>query len=270
MSIQLNYKKILIVLGKITFLLFAFISMAFVNNELKNKTSDNIVVKISSSNVSSILSEEDVLEFISQNEIKIINQKYTLLNFNAIENKVKRMNEIKSCHAYVKPNGDFIFEITERKPIARIYTNTINCYIDDEYKLIPAKFKYSFNVPLFIGHIYEDARLFRDFPINRIFISDTLSKVSVMDNLYQVVSSLLKDTLINKMTDYFYILPNQEIIMHPVVGKFEILIGTTENFQQKMNKLKLFIENGLNKNNTWNQYTQINLKYQNLVYCTKK
>jgi hypothetical protein len=67
-----------------------------------------------------------------------------------------------------------------------------------------------------------------------------------------------------------YFTSNKEIEIYPVIGKFKVLVGNSEYFQEKMNKLKLFISQGLNKNDAWTKYSQINLKYKNLIYCTKK
>jgi cell division protein FtsQ len=54
------------------------------------------------------------------------------------------------------------------------------------------------------------------------------------------------------------------------VGNHKIIFGKAENIAEKFNKLKLFYTEGLNKSDSWRKYSIINLKYKNLVVCTKK
>ena len=54
----------------------------------------------------------------------------------------------------------------------------------------------------------------------------------------------------------------------PKVGKHKIIIGNVENIEQKLYNLKLFYINGLNQKG-WENYSVINLKYQNQIVCTK-
>ncbi|MBK7817541.1 MAG: hypothetical protein IPJ60_08285 [Sphingobacteriaceae bacterium] len=59
-------------------------------------------------------------------------------------------------------------------------------------------------------------------------------------------------------------------MLTPVVGDQSILLGKNQDLDVKLNKLKLFYSEGLNKTNSWNKYSTINLKFKNLVVCTKK
>lgn len=268
MKLKPIYKNILITTGKILFLLFAFISLGFVNHEYKKKKIQNINIKIISDNKPFNCTVEDIEQYLKNNNIQIINNYYYQINFYQLENILNQKNEVKKSSVYFTPDLQLYIKIQERKPIARIYTRYINCYIDDEWKLFKVTKPYV--VPLITGNIYEKPELFKNFSINKIHISQNLSEVSVLDDIFQVMNALLKDSMMINYTDYIYIQPNKELILYPIIGKFQILMGNAENFEGKLNKLKLFILNGLNKNDGWNKYKLINLKYKNLIYCTKK
>jgi cell division protein FtsQ len=60
-----------------------------------------------------------------------------------------------------------------------------------------------------------------------------------------------------------------EIELIPSLGNHIIILGTLENYQQKMNKLMKLYQDGLNVFG-WNQYSTINLAYKNQIICTKK
>ena len=64
------------------------------------------------------------------------------------------------------------------------------------------------------------------------------------------------------------VLENGELELIPRVGNHTILLGTTDELELKFKKLKIFYEKGLSKTG-WNEYSQINLKFDNQVVCTK-
>jgi len=261
-------KEILIITGKLLFIAFALVSMAFVNNEFKKKKVQNITIKIISENNPMLCSVEDIEDYIDKNNLQLIDKSYSELDFYNIEKFINEKNEVKTSAVYFTLDNQLCIEVRERKPIARIFNKYINHYLDDEWKLFNVT--KSYKVPLFMGEIFENPSIFKHYPISKVLLSENFSKSSLMDDIYLVTQCILKDTTIQNFIDYLYFTPNKEIEIYPIIGKFKILVGSSDHFQEKMNKLKLFITHGLNKNDAWTKYSEINLKYKNLVYCTKK
>jgi len=268
MNLKATYKKFLLTIGKMTFLLVAIISMAFVNNEYKKKKVENITIKIISSNQPMLCSDEEIEIYLKKHFDELKDKTYQDIHFYELENIINEKNEIKTSAIYFTLDNQLYIQITERKPIARILNNRFNHYIDDEWKLFAVTKPYK--VPLIMGEIYDLPKLFKHYPINKIKRYSSLSEVSKLDDIYIAMNTILADTLLLNFIDYVYINKNNDIILYPIIGKFSINAGTSEYFQEKMNKLKLFIHQGLNKNDAWNRYSEINLKYKQLIYCTKK
>jgi cell division protein FtsQ len=63
---------------------------------------------------------------------------------------------------------------------------------------------------------------------------------------------------------------DREIELFPAIGNHKIVFGEAKDIAEKFNKLKLFYTQGLNKSDGWMKYAIVNLKYKNLVVCTKK
>ena len=53
------------------------------------------------------------------------------------------------------------------------------------------------------------------------------------------------------------------------VGNHRIMLGTLDEFEEKLANLKLFYEQAIPKVG-WEKYSMINLKYKNQIVCTKK
>ena len=55
----------------------------------------------------------------------------------------------------------------------------------------------------------------------------------------------------------------------PRAGDFKVALGTLDDYKEKLDKLKLFIDKGLSAVG-WNRYSEVNLEYHNQVVCTMK
>lgn len=268
MQLKNLYKKILIITGKIFLLLFAALSTAFVNNEFKKKKIKTIQINIISDNQPQMCNVEEIKQYLQQNNIHLDNNSYYETNFYTLEKIINEKNEVKHTIVCFHPDKKLNITITERKPIARWITPTTSYYIDDEWKIMQVN--QSYKVPIIIGETYENIQTYKHYPICKILSAESLSSVSILDDIYIAINVILSDTLLSNFIDYLYIDKYQQITLYPIIGKFDIETGNSKYFKEKMNKLKLFIKYGLNKNNAWNKYSHINLKYQNIIYCTKK
>ncbi|GAB4202090.1 MAG: hypothetical protein Fur0023_07470 [Bacteroidia bacterium] len=266
MQLKPIYKNIIIITGKIIFLAFVIISMAFVNNEYKKKTVEVINIKIISDNQPMMCTVEEIEKYTAHFELQ--DQSYRHINFYELENYLNKKNEVKTSTVYFTPDKQLYIIIKERKPIARIISKHQQYYIDDEWRTF--KITQSYKVPVILNDVYEKSDAFQLYPIYKTFQSENFKKISTLDDTYHILNTIYSDTLLYNFIDYIHIDKDHQITIYPVIGKFKITAGTSEFFKEKMNKLKLFITNGLNKNNAWNKYTDINIKYKNLIYCTKK
>ena len=59
-----------------------------------------------------------------------------------------------------------------------------------------------------------------------------------------------------------------EIELYPRVGQHIIELGSVDNFQEKLSRLRIFYREGLERVG-WNKYKRISLAYDGQVGCTK-
>ncbi|MCX7729382.1 MAG: hypothetical protein N2203_07925, partial [Bacteroidia bacterium] len=161
MNINPIYKKLLIITGKILFLSFVIVSMAFVNNEYKKKKVQVINIKIDTSNPRMMCSTEDIELYLNR-QFELKNEPYQNIHFNALEKYLNEKNEIKQSAVYFTPDGQLYIRVIEKKPIARIISKKQHYYIDDEWKVFKVTTPYK--VPLILGKIYENPEIFRQYP----------------------------------------------------------------------------------------------------------
>ena len=63
--------------------------------------------------------------------------------------------------------------------------------------------------------------------------------------------------------------PDKNIELVPRVGDHVIYLGKLDDFEQKLKRVKVFYEKGLNKVG-WNKYSRISVEFDNQIICTKK
>jgi cell division protein FtsQ len=61
----------------------------------------------------------------------------------------------------------------------------------------------------------------------------------------------------------------EQIELYPRIGKHVIELGSTENFRNKLNRLRIFYQEGLERVG-WNKYKTISLAYDDQIVCTKE
>ena len=75
--------------------------------------------------------------------------------------------------------------------------------------------------------------------------------------------------MISSVVEQIVVTQDNEVILIPKVGNFRIRLGDLENVDQKMEKLYLFLREGIALKG-WNKYKEINLEYRNQIVCVKK
>ena len=154
---------------------------------------------------------------------------------------------IKSAQVYYSLDGYFHVDITQRKPVLRVLTGE-GFYVDEDGKYMPLSRKYTSRVVVATGEI---------------------SKKFACEKLYPFVMMLREDDFWDALIEQIVVDRGEEIILIPKVGNFRIILGEVGNAEEKMEKLRLFLKDGIVRKG-WNVYKEINLKFDNQVVCVRK
>jgi cell division protein FtsQ len=120
------------------------------------------------------------------------------------------------------------------------------------------------------GFIYEPFARRYEYSVNQISKNELFKEVSMLDDVYDVANFINRDSVLVNLIHQIYVNEEKEIELFPAIGDQKIVFGNATDVAEKFNKLKLFYTEGLNKSDSWTKYSNINLKYKNLVVCTKK
>jgi len=238
LRVNWGYIKMIVLLGLVVFL-FAFASSRNMNRVV---TKPNVKF-IGENNL--FVTNETVSKLLIQNYGGVKNVPKEALDLNKLENALKSNPMIKTAEVYVAVNGLLNAKIEQKTPIARVSTNA-SYYIDDEGSYMPLSTNYSARVPLVTGYI-EKNNLKNVFTIASKINEDNFLKMNVIE-IHQGI--------------------NNKISLKLRQCKFLVQLGDVNFLDKKINNLKAFYQKNI-KEKTLNNYSKVNLQFDNQVVCTK-
>jgi cell division protein FtsQ len=211
----------------------------------------NAVRKVSKPNIQFVgdnnlfVTYETVSKLLIQNHQDVKNMPKETLDLNLLESALNSNPMIKSAEVYVTVNGVLNAEIEQKRPIARVSTNA-SYYIDDEGFYMPLSSNYSARVPLVTGYV----------------------KKNNLKNVFTVASKIESDEFLKKNVVEIHQDDNKVIYLKLRQCRFLVQLGSVDFLDKKVNNLKAFYQKSL-KEKTLNNYSKVNLQFDNQVVCTK-
>jgi len=240
----------------------------FVNSRRLNAIVSDAQVEISGDSSVHFISEDEVLQMLTDKGIPHKNVEKGDINLLDAEAVLKQHPAILSADVYFTVDDHFRIDIHQREPVLRIIDVLgESYYIDGEGNFMPLIERYTARVPVATGYI-TDRFHHLNTNIASIMKNDSLAGIAITDDLYQVVMAINKDTFLNAQIDQIYVRADRDIELIPRLGPQSILIGDATGLDDKLERLHLFFTKGLPQAG-WNAYGTVNLKFNNQIICTK-
>ncbi|SDB66183.1 cell division protein FtsQ [Flavobacteriaceae bacterium MAR_2010_188] len=239
MKINYNYLKI-IALCLVVAGLYAF---STVRNVTRMASVPDIVF---TGDDNLFITEENVSKLLIQNQDGTLIKPKEIIDLNELESALNSSPMIKNAQVYMSVDGKITAEIEQKKPIARVSTNA-SYYIDDEGSYMPLSDNYSARVPLVTGFVYKND----------------------LTNLYKISKRVQEDEFLLKHVVQIQQNEDQTIDLRFRLHDFIIRLGSLDFLDKKINNLKAFYQKTL-KDSTLDNYSALNLKFDNQVIATKK
>ena len=238
MKINWGVIKFLVITGFIVFM-FGFSKQ---RNEVRKITKIDIEFKEENR---LFITENMVNKMLIQNKDSAKSIGKETLDLNQLEKSLNSNPMIKSAEVYVTVNGAVKADIKQKTPIARVSTKE-SYYIDDDGLYMPLSNNFTARVPLVTGFI----------------------KRNDLKNVYTVANKIKDDEFLMKN-----VIEIRQDFDHTIYLKlrqcnFEVKLGSVSFLDKKINNLKAFYQKNLH-DKTLNNYSKVNLQFDNQVVCTK-
>lgn len=238
---KINWANVrLVVILCVVVFLYAFTSK---RNEERNLSKTEILFK----ETENYITKEAVNKLLVQNFGSISGIKKVQLDLNKVEKSICENPMIEKAEVYATVDGKLRAEITQKKPVARVFNGTDSYYLDYQGQPMPLSESQTARVPLLTGSLKSvDSRGLR----------------KVLDYIYD-------DDFLKKNITGLTVRPEGNIVMTTRGYDFDIVFGSPSNIDRKFKNYKAFLQDAT-KDTLIENYKQVNLKFTEQVVCTKK
>lgn len=204
------------------------------------------------------IEKTDIRRLIIQDPtINPIGQPIYRINLRLLEQTVQRNPWVKTAQLYIDNLGQLHIHICQRDPLVRVFTVTGNSfYIDTDGQRIPVSDKFTARVPVFTN-----------FPADSRILKGKDS--ALYAQIVAVGKYLQQNNFWMAQIDQIDITPTRKLEMIPKLGDQVIEFGEGTAIGKKFDKLLAFYRQGMGRNG-WNDYSRINVAFENQIVCTRR
>ena len=242
-------KKALYIILALLLLSYLGVSVYYLTNKKVNDTlCEKVEIVIADSLEKHFLAGKDIVAYLAKEKLYPLHKKSAEINTYQIEAALLKNVIIESAKVVQSISGMITITVTQKMPVLRVYSSAGNYYVDNTGQIMPSNLGQAIYVPVASGNI---------------------EKSFAVSDLYKFALFLQQDAFWNDQITQIYVRSVNDIEIVPRVGNHRILMGSLDDYETKLKKLRLFYEQ-VTPRMGWDKYSIINLKYRNQLVCTKK
>ncbi len=221
-----------------------------------DKVCKGLNVEVMSPGKQPFADKNDIRGMIRYMNIEVEGAPMLDIDLRKIEEELEKNPWIRNAELFFDNNEVLQVRITERKPIARVFTRSGKTfYVDDQLVRLPLSNRFSAAVPVFTGCPLDRARWNAEDSTVLLQVK-AISEFISADAFWAAQVAQIDHASKNRF----------EII--PMVGDHRIILGDTNRLEEKFFKLFVFYKEVLARTG-WNRYRIIDVRFKEQVVATK-
>jgi cell division protein FtsQ len=248
-----KFKKILVAMVWILLGSGTIVLLVAAISRRNNESCVRIEIEISGVQNNFFIAKKDVISILEKtNKGRLEKKPLRALDLSAMETELQKSKWIKKAELFFDNNDVLEVKITEREPIARVFTTSgMSFYLDSSLARLPLSDKFSARLPVFTN-----------FPTDVIVLSKEDSSLTMdIRTLSEFINS---HPFWMAQIDQVDITPGRTFDLIPKLGNQVIHFGDAENYNEKFNNLLCFYKQVLLKLG-WSRYSAIDLQFKGQV-----
>jgi cell division protein FtsQ len=227
------------------------------NRKEQNHLCKDVQIKIKGIGETFYIDKGDIVTILKNgSDKKIIGQPLNKMNLARMEKILEKSSWVADAEIYFDSQDVLHITATERQPIARIFTTAgTSFYIDSAAKRMPLLQKMSVRVPV----------------VTNLPLSKKMKKrdSALLNEIKNVTMFVLNDPFWNAQVAQIDVINGKTFEIIPTIGNHIIKIGTSENLEEKFDRLYLFYKKVLSKTG-FDHYNIIDVQYKGQVVATQR
>ena len=174
------------------------------------------------------------------------------IDLRSLEQKLEKQPWVSDADLYIDRNRVLHVYVTEREPVARIFTTEgLSFFVDSSLGVIPLNASHTPRMLVFTG-----------IPVNgRSWTGRDSLLVREVRDMARAISS---DSLLSALVEQVDMDPVKGFVMVPKVGEHSIVAGDGRDLADKFRRLKLFYQQVMSRTG-WSSYRELDLRFRGQV-----
>jgi cell division protein FtsQ len=226
-------------------------------NKKNSRTCSGYDIQINSASSQFIGKKEIAILLTGNGTERIVGKTISLFDLRRMEDRIKKNVWISSAQLFFDNNAELRLRVTQREPIARIFTvggNTF--YLDSSGVQLPLSDKLSARVPVFTS-----------FPSERLRSQGPDS--SLIRQIRKLAWYVFKDPFWMAQIEQIDITTGKKFEIVPVVGNHLVEFGDGDDCEKKFHRLFVFYKEVMAKTG-FDKYCRVDVQYSGQAIGTKK
>lgn len=251
-------RRITIALASLAMIVGFVILFIAASRGRKNTACQSVAIHVKGAADQVFISRKEIMDcIVSDKQLNPVGKPLAMINTRLLEHSVRTFPWVREAQVYIDNDNVLQVLITEREPIARVFTVSGNSfYMDSAATVLPVKGGFAVQVPVFTN-----------FPSDAVDVSAADSLLfSQMVPLSQYIHA---HPLWRAQIDQININAHRDFELIPTVGDALIEFGSGTQIAQKFDKLLAFYRQGLN-NVGWGAYDTLDLRFAGQVVAKRR
>jgi len=234
---------LLLIVGYLVFALKEFASQA------ENRTCEGVSIEIIDSIPipDGFITEDYIRSILTRNKISPEGMKIRDVNMEQIEQLMLEESHIERAYCFYNAAGVLCIKVVPQHPVLHVISQN-----GEDYYLASN------------GVTMSAA----GFCVELCVATGNVTKQFASEHLLEFAKYIHDDLFWSEQIEQIHIVGPEQIELYPRVGQHVIELGSVDNFQDKLHRLRVFYREGLERVG-WNKYQTISLAYDNQIVCTK-
>ena len=222
---------------------------------------NNIIVEIKhlTDGENDLIKDKDIKELINRGfDDKVENLRIEEVDVQRVERVLEQDPFIENAEAFIDADNNLTVKISQREPICRIRDNNgLNYYLDKNGVKMPLSKYFSARVIVVTGAIPPH-------------VPDFLKRKKYgLKDVYNLIQRLQIDEFYKTFIQQIYVDAGNEFTLIPVLGDQKIRIGTVDDLEDKLQRVRIFYEEAMPYEG-WRKYSSISVQYKGQIVCKKR
>lgn len=236
--------KIFMLLAVVAYLVFAVWKFS---DQAENRICEGVSVEIIDSIPDGFITGDYIRSILTLNKISPVGMKISEVNLEQIEKLMLEESHIERASCYYNAAGWLCIKVVPQQPILHVISQKgEDYYLSSTGLTMPTA---GFNVNLCVA-------------------TGNITKQYASEHLLEFARFIRDDLFWSEQIEQIHVVGPDQIELYPRVGQHIIELGSIDNFQEKLHRLRVFYREGLERVG-WNKYRTISLAYDGQVVCTK-